>query len=92
MTFLTIPIFFPVVTGLGYDPIWFGVLFVVVMEIALISPPVGMNIFVIQSMAPHLSAKALYRGLVPFLVVDTIRLLLLAAFPSLSLILLQFVD
>jgi C4-dicarboxylate transporter DctM subunit len=87
MTFLTVPIFFPIVVGYGFDPVWFGILVVVVTEIALITPPVGLNIFVIQSMAPDLRATALYRALAPFIAVDVARLALIALFPGIALLL-----
>ncbi|MSQ20724.1 MAG: TRAP transporter large permease [Betaproteobacteria bacterium] len=85
MILLTVPVFFPLVMGLGFDPVWFGILVVVVVEIGLISPPVGMNLFVINSMLPHVSTVALFRGVTPFVVADVIRLGILIAFPAISL-------
>jgi C4-dicarboxylate transporter DctM subunit len=85
MILLTIPVFFPVVVHLGFDPIWFGILIVTVVEIGLISPPVGMNLFVMKTLLPKVSTDALFRGVMPFVVADIVRLALLIAFPALSL-------
>ena len=85
MILLTVPIFYPLIVDLGFDPIWFGILIVVVVEIGLISPPVGMNMFVLNSLLPHVSLKTIFWGCIPFCVVDCIRLAILIAFPSLSL-------
>jgi C4-dicarboxylate transporter DctM subunit len=87
MILLTVPVFFPLVVHLGFDPVWFGVLIVVVVEIGLISPPVGMNLFVLNALLPHVSITTLYRGVLPFVVADVIRLGLLIAFPIISLLL-----
>src|SRR5689334_22065124 len=85
MILLTVPIFFPLVVSLGVDPIWFGVLIVVVVEIGLISPPVGMNLFVLNALLPNVSNKILFQGVMPFVVADCIRLAILIAFPVISL-------
>ena len=85
MILLTVPVFFPLVMGLGFDPVWFGILIVVVVEIGLISPPVGMNLFVINSMLPHVSTPTLFRGVTPFVFADLVRLGILIAFPAISL-------
>jgi C4-dicarboxylate transporter DctM subunit len=87
MILLTIPIIFPVITKLGFDPIWFGVIVVMVVELGMIVPPIGMNVFVINSIAKDVSLPTIYRGVMPFIFVDLIRLALLAAFPILSLFL-----
>ena len=87
MILLTIPVFFPVVVGLGFDPLWFGVLIVVVVEIGLISPPVGMNLFVLKTLLPGVSTTTLFRGVMPFMIADVIRMALLIAFPIISLFL-----
>ena len=87
MNFLTVPIFFPIVTAAGFDPVWFGIFVVIVSEIALITPPIGMNIFVIQSMTRGLRAGSFYAALVPFIVVDVLRLLAIVAVPWLVLVL-----
>jgi tripartite ATP-independent transporter DctM subunit len=85
MVLLTIPLFFPIVTALGFDPVWFGVLIVMVVQIGLISPPVGMNMFVLNALLPGVGLGAIYRGCWPFVVVLVIMLGLLIAFPPLSL-------
>jgi tripartite ATP-independent transporter DctM subunit len=85
MVLLTLPVFFPIITALGFDPVWFGILIVVVVEIGLISPPVGMNLFVIRSLLPHVSTRTIFIGVTPFLIADCIRLVLLVAFPAISL-------
>ena len=85
MILLTVPVFFPLVTALGFDPIWFGILIVVVVEIGLISPPVGMNLFVLNSLLPQVPTQTIFRGVLPFMIADVIRLAILIAFPVLSL-------
>lgn len=85
MILITVPVFLPLILGLGYDPIWFGVLVVVVVELGLITPPVGMNLFVIRSQQPDLSIGALYRGVLPFLSAGAALIGLLVAFPDLAL-------
>jgi tripartite ATP-independent transporter DctM subunit len=82
---LTIPVFFPVITGLGFDPIWFGILIVTIVEIGMISPPVGLNLFVISSLLPKVSLGAIYRGVWPFVMADIVRLGILIAFPVIAL-------
>ncbi|MBK6865104.1 MAG: TRAP transporter large permease [Ideonella sp.] len=95
MILLTIPIFFPMVSGLdfGLPPeetaIWFGILVLIVVEVGLITPPVGMNLFVIQSMAPDISIRDAYRGVWPFVVSDLIRVTLLVIFPGITLAVLR---
>ena len=85
MILLTVPVFFPLVVHLGFDPIWFGILVVVVVEIGLISPPVGMNLFVLNALLPQVSTPTLFRGVLPFVVADIFRLGILIAFPAISL-------
>jgi C4-dicarboxylate transporter DctM subunit len=91
MILLTIPILFPVVSVLdfGLPPeqaaIWFGVLVLIVVEVGLITPPVGMNLFIIQSMAPDVPMQATYRGVLPFVLSDLLRVALLVAVPGLTL-------
>jgi len=85
MILLTVPVFFPLVTHLGFDPIWFGVLIVVVVEIGLISPPVGMNLFVLNALLPEVPTKTIFRGVLPFMLADVVRLGILIAFPVISL-------
>jgi C4-dicarboxylate transporter, DctM subunit len=85
MVLLTIPLFFPIVTALGFDPVWFGVLIVMIVQIGLISPPVGMNLFVINSLLPGVGLGNIFRGCWPFVLVMLFVLGLLIAFPGLSL-------
>lgn len=84
---LTVPIVHPIIIGLGYDPVWFGVLLAVTVGIGLTSPPMGLNIFVIQSAAKDLNLKDIYKGVLPFLFADIARLALLASFPAITLFL-----
>jgi C4-dicarboxylate transporter DctM subunit len=81
---LTIPIFVPIIVALGFNPVWFGVLYVVNMEIGLITPPMGLNLFFVRS-AFDITMGKLLRGTLPFLIVLTIFLFVLIAFPDLSL-------
>jgi C4-dicarboxylate transporter, DctM subunit len=87
MILLTVPVFFPLVVGLGFDPVWFGIIIVVVVQIGLISPPVGMNMFVVKSMLPRISTATIFRGVTPFVIAEVGLLAILVAFPWLSLIL-----
>lgn len=87
MIILMVPIVFPVITELGFDPIWFGVIIVMTVELGLITPPIGMNVFVINSIAPGVSLPTIFRGVMPFVIVDLLRLLLLIAFPVIVLFL-----
>ncbi|MCE9659914.1 MAG: TRAP transporter large permease [Burkholderiales bacterium] len=87
MILLTIPVFFPIVTGLGMDPVWFGIIIVVVVQIGLISPPVGMNMFVVKSMLPGMTTQTVFRGVWPFVWAEVALLAILVAFPSISLVL-----
>jgi len=85
MILLTVPIVFPVIVQLGFDPIWFGVIIVMAVTLGMILPPVGINVFVINSIARDISLPRIYKGVAPFVVSDLIRLVILVAFPSLSL-------
>lgn len=85
MILLTVPFIFPLADALGFDPIWFGILIVTVAEIGLITPPVGMNLFVIQGTVPGLGQGTIVRGIVPFILADVVRLALLVGFPALAL-------
>jgi tripartite ATP-independent transporter DctM subunit len=87
MLLLTIPVFFPVVAHLGYDPIWFGILAVVITEISLITPPVGLNVFVLASVLPDVKTSTIFKGILPFFAADMVRLLLLVFVPSIALFL-----
>ncbi len=85
MVLLTMPVFFPVIVHLGFDPIWFGIIIVCVVEIGLISPPVGMNMFVLKTLLPEVSTGTVFRGVLPFMWADVVRLAILVAFPIISL-------
>src|ERR1700731_4079551 len=84
MIILTVPIIFPVVTQLGFDPIWFGVIIVMTVELGLIHPPVGMNVFVIKSVVKDVSFATIFKGVIPFVLTDLVRLVILIAFPLLA--------
>ncbi len=84
MIILTVPIIFPVVQALGFDPIWFGVIIVMTVELGLIHPPVGMNVFVIKTVVPEVSFTTIFKGVLPFIVTDMLRLVILIAFPVIA--------
>ncbi len=85
--FLTLPIIFPTVTSLEYDPIWFGVLIVHIVEIGMISPPFGINLFILRGIIPDATSAEVIRGVVPFLVADVFTLIIYMAFPQVALFL-----
>ena len=85
MIILTIPIIFPVIVHLGFDPIWFGIIIVMTVELGLIHPPVGMNVFVIKSVVHDVSFSTIFKGVIPFIITDIIRLIILIAFPIIAL-------
>lgn len=85
MLVLTLPIFFPIVIGMGIDPIWFGVLVVLSLEMGLISPPVGLNVFIVKSVAPSVALGTIFRGVIPFWLMMMMTLAILIAFPAISL-------
>ncbi|MER0236774.1 TRAP transporter large permease [Fulvimarina sp. MAC8] len=87
MLVLTMPIFFPVITGLGFDPIWFGVVVVLTLEMGLITPPVGINVFIVKSVAPKVPLNEIFAGVLPFLLSMIALVVLLTVFPSLVLFL-----
>ncbi|KIC38984.1 C4-dicarboxylate ABC transporter permease [Ruegeria sp. ANG-R] len=87
MLLLTVPIFFPLVTSLGFDPVWFGIIVVVVTEISLITPPVGLNVFVLKGVVNDVSTGTIFKGVTPFWVADIFRLILLLWFSGLVLFL-----
>lgn len=86
---ICVPLFVPILLAHGFDLVWFGIV-VVVTEIALITPPVGMNVFVLKATLPHVRLGAIFRGLTPFIAIDLLRLALLVIFPSISLALVAF--
>jgi len=85
MIILTVPIIFPVIVQLGFDPIWFGIIIVMTVELGLIHPPVGMNVFVIKSVVPDVSFTTIFKGVIPFILTDLLRLVILIAFPIIAL-------
>ncbi len=85
MMLLTVPIFFPLVTSLGFDPIWFGIVVVVVVEISLITPPVGLNVFILKRVVGDVSTGTIFRGVTPFWIADLVRLALLILIPAIVL-------
>lgn len=87
MILLTVPVLFPVVSELGFDPVWFGIFVVMVTELSLITPPLGLNLFVIQGVIRDVRLSTIYRGIIPFVVADISRVLLIIAAPGLVLFL-----
>lgn len=90
MLLLTIPVFYPVVQSLGFDLVWFGIVAVVVTEISLISPPVGMNVFVLSSVVKDVKTATIFKGILPFWGADMLRLAVIVFFAQISLWLPQF--
>ncbi|MFN3764248.1 MAG: TRAP transporter large permease [Aliihoeflea sp.] len=89
MIILMIPILYPVIMALGFDPIWFGVVIVMTVELGLITPPIGMNVFVINSLAKDVPLQKIFAGVMPFVMTDLVRLALILAFPAIVLFLPQ---
>ena len=87
MVLLTVPIFAPMMAALGYDLVWFGIVVVVVTEISLITPPVGLNVFVLKTVMPDVPLGRIFRGIVPFILADIVRIAVMILFPSLVLFL-----
>jgi C4-dicarboxylate transporter DctM subunit len=85
LVLITVPVFLPVVVASGFDPIWFGVLVVIVVEMGLIHPPVGMNLFVIQAQVPDIPILSIYKGTLPFLVAPLVLIILMLVFPDIAL-------
>ena len=85
MIILTVPIIFPLITKLGFDPIWFGIIIVMTVELGLIHPPVGINVFVIKSVVKEVSFTTIFKGVIPFVITDLLRLIILIAFPIIAL-------
>jgi TRAP-type C4-dicarboxylate transport system permease large subunit len=84
---LTVPIFFPVAVKLGFDPIWFGIIITRISEIGVITPPVGMNVFVMKGVAPDIPLTTIFRGILPFLLADLVSVMLLIFIPQITLFL-----
>jgi C4-dicarboxylate transporter DctM subunit len=85
MILLTIPIVFPIIQALGYDPVWFGIIIVMVVELGLITPPIGMNVFVIKGIAHEVPLETIFRGAMPFVGAQIILIFILIAFPEIAL-------
>jgi len=81
---LTIPILFPIVTKMGYDPIWFGVMIVLAAEMGVITPPVGVNVYVIKGVAPDVPLETIFRGIFPFLAALIVCIIFLLLFPQIA--------
>ena len=84
MITLTIPIFYPVVLALGVDPIWFGVIIVLVVEMGVITPPVGLNVYVIKGIAPDVPLETIFKGIFPFLAALVVAAIILLLFPQIA--------
>jgi TRAP-type C4-dicarboxylate transport system permease large subunit len=87
MIMLTIPIFFPVAEALGYDPIWFGVVIVLISEMGVITPPVGINVYVVYGVAKDVPLEVIFRGVLPMLLALLICNLIILLFPQIALFL-----
>jgi len=87
MMALTVPIFFPIVQALGVDPIWFGILVVRAMEVAMITPPIGITVYVMSGIAPDVPLTTIFKGIIPFVIADLFHIALLLAFPAIVLFL-----
>ena len=85
MVLITVPVFLPIVLSFGYDPVWFGILIVVMVEVGLLTPPVGMNLFVIRALAPGADMAAVFKGVIPFLIAPFLLVVLLFNLPDLAL-------
>lgn len=85
MMLLTVPIFFPLVKDLGFDPVWFGIVVVVVIELSLITPPIGMNVFMLNATLPDVPVRRIFAGVTPFILADVVRLAILVAVPAVAL-------
>jgi tripartite ATP-independent transporter DctM subunit len=85
MVLITVPVFQPIIVKFGYDPIWFSIIVVIMVEVGLIHPPVGMNLFVIQAQAPDVKITSIYRGIIPFLIAPFLLIFLMFLFPGIAL-------
>jgi tripartite ATP-independent transporter DctM subunit len=88
---LTIPIFFPIILNLGYDPVWFGVIIVLITQMGIITPPVGVNVYIVKGLSPHITLEEVFAGIVPFLIALIIGTLIIIAFPKICLFLPEMV-
>ena len=85
MILLTIPVFYPIAVAIGLDPVWFGILVVIVGGFAMITPPVGIGVYVIAGIFPEIPMGTIFKGILPFLIVEMIFAVMLVAFPQLAL-------
>jgi len=85
--FIALPIIFPVISALGFDPIWFGVIIVIIMEMGLITPPVGLNVYAIAGVARDIPMPTIFRGVIPFVATMVVCLIILILFPQIALLL-----
>lgn len=85
MIVITVPIYLPIIVSLGFDPIWFGVIVVVVMEIAQVTPPMGVIVWIVSGMLPHIPMGSIFKGVLIFLIADVPLIILLVAFPQIAL-------
>jgi len=85
MLILTLPLVFPICRNLGFDPVWFGIYMTVMMEIAMLTPPIGLNVFVMQRVAPEVPLSEIFRGVLPFVIICLALVVLIVAFPQLAL-------
>jgi C4-dicarboxylate transporter, DctM subunit len=85
MIFLTIPVFFPIVQALGFDPVWFGIVVVIVVELGLITPPVGINGFVVKALAPGVTTWKIFASIAPFVPANLACLAIVALVPEISM-------
>jgi TRAP-type C4-dicarboxylate transport system permease large subunit len=92
MIMLTLPILFPTIMALGFDPIWFGVIMVIMMEMGQITPPVGINVFVIHGVAENVRMATIFRGILPFMLVMVLVIIILTIFPQIALFLPNAMD
>ena len=88
---LTIPIFYPLVQKMGFDPIWFGVIVVLIAEMGVISPPEGVNVFVIKAIAPEVPLQSIFKGVLPFLVAMVVCAVIIMIFPIIATLLPSFI-
>jgi TRAP-type C4-dicarboxylate transport system permease large subunit len=82
---ITLPFILPVIVGFGYDPVWWGIINVIIIELGLIIPPIGFIIFLLHGQHPSISLNTMYRGVTPFIMADLVVLVLLTLFPGLAL-------
>ena len=83
MMFLTVPLFFPIALSMGFDPVWFGILVIVAIEISLITPPIGLNVFIMRGLIPDVPLRTMFIGVAPFVVSSVALLIILTLFPGL---------